>query len=204
MAVGEVEIWGFILLVAGSFVATNVDNLLLLVVVMGAEPRKRAAIALGFVSSAVCVLSVAALGAVLGANLDPELLGYLGLVPLLLGVYLLLKQWRTKAPAQEPDDTLLASPGSGWLTAFLLMFSNSGDSLAVFFPLLAESERDSLLLIISVFLSMALLWTALAWSIADQPRLARRIEQVGEKLMPWMMMAVGIYILMDTATDTVY
>ena len=201
---GEVETWGFILLVAGSFVATNVDNLLLLVVVMGAEPRKRAASALGFVTSTICVLSVAALGAVLGTNLDANLLGYLGLVPLLLGAYLLLKQWRAKAPVQEPEDAFLASPGSGWLTAFLLMFSNSGDSLAVFFPLLAESERDSLLLIIGVFLSMALLWTALAWSIADQPRLARRIEQVGEKLMPWMMMAVGIYILMDTATDTVY
>lgn len=201
---GELEIWGFVLLVAGSFAATNVDNLLLLVVMMGAEPQKRAAMALGFLTSAISVLSVASLGAVLGANLDPGLLGYLGLVPLLLGLYLLLKQWRhTNQPVSE-SSAIKSGAASGWLPAFLLMFSNSGDSLAIFFPLLAESDRDSLLLEVSVFLVMAMLWTALAWSIADQPRIARRIEAVGEKLVPWIMVGIGIYILMDTATDTVY
>ena len=82
------------------------------------------------------------------------------------------------------------------------MSSNSGDSVAIFFPLLAESGRDALLWIVSAFLLCALLWSALAWRIADQPRIARRIEQVGEKLVPWIMIGMGVYILLDTGTDT--
>jgi cadmium resistance protein CadD (predicted permease) len=82
------------------------------------------------------------------------------------------------------------------------MLSNSGDSVAIFFPLLAESERDALLWIVSSFLLCAMLWAALAWYIADQPRIAVRIEKVGEKLVPWIMIAAGLYILLDTGTDT--
>ena len=85
-------------------------------------------------------------------------------------------------------------------------FALSGADLAVERDadlLLAESERDSVLWEVSIFLVMAVLWTALAWRVADQPRLARRINTFGERLVPWIMILVGIYILLDTATDTV-
>jgi hypothetical protein len=35
--IGEIEIWGLLLLVGSSFVATNLDNLVLLVVMLGAN-----------------------------------------------------------------------------------------------------------------------------------------------------------------------
>ena len=191
------------LLVAGSFAATNLDNLVLLVVLMGAEPGKRPAAALGFLTSAICLLGIATLGAVLGASMDASLIGYIGAIPLLLGFYLLYRQFRGGGSASEqaPDAPILAK-GSGWLASFTLMLSNSGDSLAIFLPLLAESDRDSLLWEISTFLVMALLWVSLAWRIAGEPNLARSIEKIGQRLVPWIMIAAGIYILMDTGTDT--
>jgi len=82
------------------------------------------------------------------------------------------------------------------------MFSNSGDSVAVFLPLLAESRRSSLLIMVSCYLTMAVLWAGLAYMISGQRDLARRIEHRAEKIVPWIMIGVGIYILMDTATDT--
>ena len=82
------------------------------------------------------------------------------------------------------------------------MFSNSADSIAVFFPLLAESSGESLLWVVSAFLIMVLLWAALAWQVSEQPALARRIERMGEKLVPWIMIMAGTYILLDTGTDT--
>ena len=200
---GEWEIWGLLLLVGGSFAATNLDNLVLLVLLLGAEAQNRFAVLLGFVAAAIGILCVAAVGAAIGASLDPGLIGYMGIIPLLLGAYLLFKLLRGDRAAPERET---AGPGTaggmGLLGTTLLMFSNSGDSLAIFFPLLAESDRDSLLMEVSAFLVMVLLWAALAWKIAAQPALARRIEQLGEKLVPFIMMAAGIYILMDTGTDT--
>ncbi len=198
------ELGGLMVLVAGSFAATNVDNLILLVVLMGAGPARRVSVVLGFLSAAACVLALATLGALLGTSLDPALLGYFGLLPLGLGIVLLYRRLR----GARPEDTAagearaVARYGSGWFSTFLLMFSNSGDSLAIFFPLLAESDHQSLLWEIALFVIMALLWVALAWRIAGQPGIALRIERVGEKLVPWIMMGAGIYILMNTASDT--
>jgi cadmium resistance protein CadD (predicted permease) len=201
--IGEIEIWGLLLLVGSSFVATNLDNLVLLVVMLGADAQNRAAVILGFLASAICVLCLSAIGAVLGANLDPGLIGYMGLAPLTMGVYLLYKLLRGDKPDHPSTaDSNTGGQASGLLGSFLLMFSNSGDSVAIFFPLLAESGRDALLWIVSAFLLCALLWSALAWRIADQPRIARQIEKVGEKLVPWIMIGAGLYILLDTGTDT--
>ena len=198
------ELGGLMLLVAGSFAATNVDNLILLVVLMGAEPSRRVSVVLGFLSAAACVLVIATLGALVGTGLDPALLGYFGLVPLGFGIVLLYRRLRGARPEETAagEARAVARYGAGGLSTFLLMFSNSGDSLAIFFPLLAESDLQSLLWEIGLFVTMALLWAALAWRIADQPGIALRMERIGENLVPWIMMGAGIYILMNTATDT--
>ena len=197
----DLEILALMLLVCGGFAATNLDNLVLMVVLLSAQPQNRAATTLGFVAAAITVLCVSMLGAVIGTGLDPGIIGYMGFAPLLIGIYLLIKssQSRTIDAGTSPG-----SQASGILATFLLMLGNSGDSVAVFFPLLAESERNSLLWEISAFLLMVLLWAALAWKISEQPALAGRIERVGEKLVPWVMIAAGIYILLDTGTDTYY
>ena len=200
----EIEIGGLFVLVAGGFAATNLDNLILLVILMGADVEKRAHVALGFLISAICILGIAAIGAAIGSGLDPSLLGYMGLAPLLMGMYLLYKRLRRNLPEEtaEQDAQGALQSGSSWISTFLLMFSNSGDSLAIFFPLLAESDRDSLLWEVTLFLGMALFWLLLAWRLAEQPQVAIRIEHIGEKLVPWIMMAAGIYILVNTGTDT--
>jgi cadmium resistance protein CadD (predicted permease) len=190
-------------LVAGSFVATNMDNLLILVVLLGANARRRSAVLLGFLCSNIAVICVSALGVAVGSVLGAGLIGYLGLAPLLLGCHMLYKSWS----GQHAEDAAEKAPSNGtepkiWLTTFVLMFSNSGDSIAVFLPLLAESGRAAILVIVCSYLVMAMLWGTLSYLISGQRELAKRIEHRAEKIVPWIMIAVGIYILMDTATDT--
>lgn len=196
----EFDILALLLLVAGSFAVTNVDNLVLMVVLLGAQPESKASVTLGFIIGAISVLCVAALGAVLGANLDPGIVGYMGFAPILMGFYLFYRRWRP--PLTDTQDSGTARQVSGILATSVLMFSNSADSIAVFFPLLAESSGESLLWVVSAFLIMVLLWAALAWQVSEQPALARRIESMGEKLVPWIMIMAGTYILLDTGTDT--
>ena len=103
------------------------------------RPEQRAAHALGFLTAAIAVLGVAALGAVLGAGLDPALLGYMGLAPLSFGLYLLISRLRSRGAGSSSErPPSIEAAGSGWLATSLLMFSNSADSLAIFFPLLVS------------------------------------------------------------------
>jgi len=190
-------------LAAGSFIATNMDNLLILVVLLGANARRRSAVLLGFICSCIAVICVAALGVAVGSVLGAGLIGYLGVIPLALGCHMLYRSWA----GHHAEDDALDAPSNGtepkiWLSTFVLMLSNSGDSIAVFLPLLAESGRAAILVIVCSYLTMAVLWGGLSYLISGQRELARRIEHRAEKIVPWIMIGVGIYILMDTATDT--
>lgn len=197
------ELFQLIVLVAGSFAATNTDNLILLVVLMGASPEKRSAHTLGFLSSALAVLAIATGAALLGAVVDPTLLGYMGLLPLSFGIYLLVRaRWVAVPGSSDARTDQATNAGGGWLATAVLMFSNSADSLAIFIPLFAESDSEAVLWEEAVFLVMAVFWAGLAWRIADQPQLARRIEAAGERLVPWIMILAGAYILVNTGTDT--
>ena len=127
-------------LAASSFVATNLDNLLMLVVLQGANPGARAAVLLGYLGAAVALVCAAALGLVLGAVVEPGLLGYLGLVPLLLGLRMLYVAWlRERHPESGLDALAGRSRWSICSGTLMLMAGNSGDSLAVLLPLLAET-----------------------------------------------------------------
>jgi cadmium resistance protein CadD (predicted permease) len=197
------ELGGLAGLVVTGYLATHLDNLIILVVLLGAAPGKRAAIILGFITAAISVIALCGLGVLLGGWLHPALVGYLGLAPLCLGLHQLYTRYRRRVAALVPDeDPTGGGEAANWLSSFLLMAGNSGDSIAVFLPLLAESSRDALLLISSGFLLMALAWSVLALLIAGEPRIARRIEARGAALVPWIMIGVGLYILLDTGTDT--
>ncbi len=203
MVFTNTEIFTLVGLVVGGFVATNIDNLLILVVLLGANARHRSAVLLGFIFSSIAVMCISALGVAVESVLGAGLIGYLGFAPLLLGCHMLYKT-RT---GQHADDNVAAAPANStepkiWLTTFIVMFSNSGDSIALFLPLLAESGRPGILVIVCSFLVTAILWGALSYVISGQRELAQRIEHRAERFVPWMMIGVGIYILMDTATDT--
>jgi len=193
-----------LIIVTGSFVATNLDNLLLLVFLLSSAARRRSAVLLGFLTAVILVVTIAALGVAAGALLDPGLIGYLGIAPISMGCYLLYQQRRSTDTATTVDSSIPSLDGEGgiWLASTVLMFSNSGDSVAVLLPLVAESNRSALLLVFSVYLLSSLLWCAVALVIATRPGLAHRIQQRGVKVVPWIMIGVGIYVLLDTGTDT--
>ena len=119
------ELFELIVLVAGSFAATNTDNLILLVVLMGASPEQRSAHTLGFLSSALAVLAIATGAALLGAVVDPTLLGYMGLLPLSFGIYLLVRaRWVAVPGSSDARTDQATNAAGGWLATAILMFSN--------------------------------------------------------------------------------
>lgn len=189
-------------LVLGSFVATNLDNLLILVMLLGTTGRLWPLLA-GFLAAQGVVMLAAMLGLVLGAWLDAGLVGYLGLLPLALGLNGLRRQLAYDAvTAEAPLD--LAERGSGGMFAgtLVLMLGNSGDSLALLLPLLADTQAGLLAPVLLLWVLAALVWAGLVWALGANRPLARMLEQQGKRYLPWVMILVGIYILLDTATDS--
>ncbi|MDG1204777.1 MAG: cadmium resistance transporter [Pseudomonadales bacterium] len=189
-------------LVVSTFAVTNLDNLIILVFLLGQSPNARQHVLMGFVAAVILVIAVSSVGILIGTLLSPSLVGYLGFGPLLIGIYILYQQLRSTENKSTAVISAMGAPSRVWLTTVVLMFSNSADSIAVLLPLLAESGSMPTLLIVSIYLLTSILWCAISIKIASNADLAKRINDRGEKLVPWVMIAVGIYVLSNTGTDS--
>jgi len=189
-----------VVLGATSFMATNIDNLVLLIGFLSGQPGRSRAVIGGFLLSFV-VLMVAASGLGLAADAVPvEHLRWLGLVPLGMGLRLMWRGWRQQAP-----EVVVASKqrGVGALGVAGVSLANGGDTLAAFGALLGEGADGSLLPVVFGASLLALLWPLLALLLVGRAGWSERLGDLAERWLPWGLVFIGLYVLADTQTDVV-
>lgn len=184
-----------------AYVATNLDNLVLLVGVSSRPRQPFASIVAGVVLASAGLLALC-LAAALAADFAPQRwIGYLGVLPIAIGLRELYRSRRAAPAASGVPDTDAPAIAARWVAG--LMLANSADSLAALTPLVAES-RDVLLPVVgAVVLATSLAGCGIARWITTHERVGARVQQLGQKLVPYVLIAVGLYVLLDTRTDTV-
>jgi len=187
-----------IALVAGSYAATNLDNLTLLVSWMLAGKTSNAGLAGGYALANASVLVIAIILG-LSSNVIPvELIGYLGVIPIGLGIYSLVGQIRSHARTVDAHTRSGATLGiAATLTA------NSVDSIIIFSPMLADSKASVDPFIGIVFVAVAAAWFWIAKLASHHAARLDAVTNAAGWIAPLMMIYVGVYILMNTATDVV-
>ncbi|MBI1279909.1 MAG: transporter [Anaerolineaceae bacterium] len=188
-----------------AFIATNIDDILLLMLFFAQVNnsfRKRHIIVghyLGF--SAILIVSLLGLAGAL--VLPHSLIGLLGLIPIALGLYQL---------AHKPDDddeTLDVAhiqPKTGFLESLVsahtlsvagVSLANGADNISVYVPLFASHTVMDSVLITIIFLLLVGLWCYLGYRLVRFPSVARFLERNGERVVPYVFILLGIYILLD-------
>jgi len=187
-----------IALVAGAYAATNMDNLTILVSWMLAGKTSFAGIASGYAMATIAVLvSSTILG--LSSNVIPvELIGYLGVFPIGLGIYSLIGQIRGGSRQADANTGNAAALGVA-----ATLTGNSADSIIIFSPMLADSKGIVDLYIVSAFVVVAAAWFWMAKVASQRVAKLDAVTNVAGWIAPLIMIYVGIYILMNTATDVV-
>ena len=177
-----------------AYVSTNLDNLLLASSV-AASGAGRPNVLRGWLLSAAAVLGLSIAFAAVAGVVPPTSLGWLGLVPLVLGIRLLMRG------GDSPDNQAAAATGT--LPVAVLLVTNSSDTVATFGPLLAESEPVARMAMLAGFVLAAVALVSLVLKIAARLDKASTLSRLAAKLSPLVMIAIGIYILLDTTTDTI-
>ncbi|WP_420587162.1 hypothetical protein [Ruegeria sp.] len=174
-------------------VSTNLDNLAVLLGLMLVMDNRRAVA--GFAVAQAIVLALA-LGVATGLSQTglPAWIGYLGLIPLVLG---LRGIWRQFTTADQAEGEI-----KGDVTSVVALFlSLSVDSFALMTPLLADSAPAFRLTALvgaacaSVSLALIATWGAPRAKILG-PRVARL-----DRIAPYVMVCAGLYILLNSPTD---
>ncbi len=177
-----------------TYAGTAMDNLLMLTVLRatGVQPR---AIATGFLVGNAIVLAICAAGTGLALLLPPHYLGYLGIVPVGLGVAGLVSALRP----QTGQSTSQGRSDTGGIAT--LQIASSFDTVAAFLPLFADTDRPYGLVIAAGFAAMSLLWLVASRYLASIRGVTAALRPIERFARPVVLILVGLFVLANTRLD---
>lgn len=185
--------------VASAFVATNLDNLMLLIALLSRYSDQQTAVAAGYLASMLLIGGLAWAVGKLATSVPLQYLGLLGIVPVLIGIVGVVKLFRRQGVSNDPA---IAGAGStAMLAAGLTQLSNGTDTVVTFSILLADGNDVADELIVLSFILMTALFAIAARQAQRHPWLSRPIQLYGHYITPLIMISVGLYVLSNTGLD---
>jgi len=193
-----------------AFIATNMDDLVILTLLfsqVNATFRSRHIVIgqyLGF-----CTLVLASLFGILGGLILPShWLGLLGLVPITIGLNRLLNPETNSSSDGESEIELnqassfasFVSPQAYSVAAITV--ANGSDNIGIYMPLFANSAVTELLVIIAVFLLLVGVWCYVTYKLTCQNAIASLLTRYGNNFVPFVLIGLGIFIILDSASLT--
>jgi cadmium resistance protein CadD (predicted permease) len=185
-------------LVSMSFVATNIDNLALLVGWLVSKQVEASKIFAAYITGMFILLLLSIMISFVSFVLPLSYLGFFGVIPILMGFIMLLQLVRR---GEESDDQ--AGVKGAFVAIASTQVANGVDTVLVFAPLLVDSRTEIDYAIGVVFMVVAVLWFWIAQWLSYHASRLEVITRVGRWIAPVVMIAVGLYILDNTVTDMI-
>ena len=180
----------------GLFVATNIDDIIVLSLFFARGAGQRGATArilagqyLGFagILGAAVLVTIGA-----GAFLPSAAIPYFGLIPLGLGLWAAWQAWR----GDDDDAKIVGKKVSAWTVAGVT-FANGGDNIGVYTPVFLSVEPIAVVAYCIVFLALVAVLVVLAKFVATRPPIAEILERWEHILFPVVLIGLGIVILVS-------
>ncbi len=186
---------------AGAYVATNLDNFILLVSLLARYRNHTSNVVAGYFA---CMLILGFVGYSLGAaaNIVPvEYLGLLGFVPISIGAFELIQLRGGKAKVTMTEEKSVAGVQKVFLATLISQLGNGADTVVIFGVLFTDSNASADILIILTLVAMAVIFVLVGIYAVRHPALSKWIDRYAYRAMPFVLIIVGIYILANTVTD---
>jgi cadmium resistance transport/sequestration family protein len=197
-----------------AFFATNIDDIIILLLFfsqINANFRRRHIFFgqyLGF--TAIIIASLP--GFFGGLVVRRELIGLLGILPILIGIKQLLSREETTEVQTVTSDFKQSShrnPIVSFVLSFLhpntykvaaVTFANGGDNISIYIPLFAGHNFASLAVILSVFFVMVGVWCFIAYLLTLHPTIADILTRYGNIIVPYVLILLGLFIMYERGT----
>jgi cadmium resistance protein CadD (predicted permease) len=182
------------------FVSTNADDLVVLVGFF-ADPRfsVRDIVAGQYAGLAVLfVVSVAA--SLISVAIPGAYLGFLGIIPILIGLGKLLALRQAGVGTDGPVSRSTASNSGNMYSVALVTIANCGDNIGIYMPSFAVRSGGQIAVIALVFIAMTGLWCTLAHWMVKHPKLGAPIRRYAHLFAPMIFIGLGIAIIYNAGS----
>jgi len=186
-----------ILQAIGLFIATNLDDIIVLSLFFARGAGQRgttARILAGQYVGFVGILGAAVLIA-LGAEafLSSAVIPYFGLIPLALGLWAAWEAWQ----GDDDDDEKISGKKVTIWTVAVVTFANGGDNIGVYVPVFVNVGPSTTTAYCIVFLLLVAGLVFIAKFVATRPPIAEILERWEHILFPLVLIGLGIGILVS-------
>lgn len=189
---------GTIVTAAGLFAATNIDDIVVLTVLFvattrGALPGWKVVVGqyLGFIAL-VAISAVAAAGLTI---VPDEWVGFLGFIPLGIGVYGLIRTLRQRGDDDDDESEIRAG---GLLGVAGITIANGADNISLYTPVFRTNPIPDTVVMIAVFLVLVAVWCIVARFVGTNKTVTETLEKVEHWLVPAVFIGLGLYILIES------
>ena len=189
----------FILQAIGLFIATNIDDIIVLSLFFargagrsGTTAKIIAGQYLGF-GAILATAIIVALGA--RSFLPESFIPYFGLIPLALGLRAAWQSWRGKD--DDDDDEQATGKPISVMTVAAVTFANGGDNIGVYVPIFVTVGAVGIIAYSGVFLLLVAGLVLVARYVATRKPIAAILERWEHVLFPLVLIGLGIFILVE-------
>jgi cadmium resistance protein CadD (predicted permease) len=188
----------FIHLVVVLFFVTNIDNIALLFSFLALPTSRRGIVILAYLMSVLILFGILIVILITTRQLfAAQYFRYIGLIPVGLGIFKLVFTYHETLGYGVKDKLLkdiIVNPYEQFMINLSSQFAVSGDSLALFLPILLKCQvREVTIFGVTVLVLAA--GVSVASAFIRKFINLRWLENFSSRLMPWVLIVIGIYIL---------
>jgi cadmium resistance protein CadD (predicted permease) len=191
-----------------AFVSTNIDDLLILMAFFATPRFPPFQIVLGQYIGMGSLIAVSLLGLLIALVVPRNLIGLIGLFPIAIGIKELLELHKKSNDYDNKDNEeeqlakqhLQRSKKITYLP-FLIVAAvtfSGGEEIGIYTSLFAtNNEVSQIIMLVSVVMVLTGFWCGLANYFVNHSFLADRFRHIAARLLPFVLIGLGIYILVE-------
>ncbi len=192
-----IDLFPIVGIAAVTFCATNVDDLVLLFGFLANRSFLGWNVIVGYAFGMLAILALSWIGAMFADLLQPQYVGFLGFLPIGVGLKHLYDQFIRHQGLSDPVPVKF-SQHSQIATVALADVSHGPDTIILYSVLLAEAHNVAQLAVSLVYIILLFVWCAVGFFLLRHPLLSGAIQRYGHRFSPYLLIVVGAYIVLGT------
>ena len=181
------------------FVATNLDDIFILLVFFADRRLRTRSIVAGTYLGMGALVLISAVAALIALVIPPSYVRLLGLIPIALGIKALI--WRDDDDDDDDEEARArraqSSAHSQAAVVAAVTIANGGDNIGVYVPVFAIQSSYETAVVIAVFAVMTGIWCALAHWLVNHPTIGAPIRRYGHRILPFVLIGVGVMVMLS-------
>jgi cadmium resistance protein CadD (predicted permease) len=201
-----VDFFGMVGMGATAFVATNIDDLLILIAFFANSRYPLRQIVLGQYAGMGVLLALGILGSLIALIVPNNLIGLIGIFPIVIGIKELLELLKNDNNNEEESANHQPTQNRRRrrLTAYLPFLTvaavtfSGGEEIGVYTSVFAAyHEVYEIIIIVLVVMVLTGVWCIVVYHLVNHPLIASRVKRIGTIALPFVLIGLGIYILAE-------